>query len=485
MLSRPLLAYAGQPDWYRAPMLSPTEIMVGPKYQTQSDSNGYRTIQTPAGEFDMAKLVAGLGEGQKPDALVVQVNRSAQTIARNLYGFAGPKVLAVGDTHHMQNPVSFALEYAASESFDAIILEFTRQHAHWFSEAGFDAVHWLPLFSVNPRERVIAETQTAGVAMIGAMGKYHPYRQHVIAGLQQAGVPVGIAQLPQSDATDVYAKTAISLNVSLNGDLNLRCVEVLAAGGCLLTDQLAPQAGLDHLFEDGVDLRIFSDLETAVDIVKTLLGEPEKTYKLRQTGQKKALQQHSGPTKVAHLNTILKGEQIADHFHLRHEPRCAREVIGLAATLQRVRLYDAIQELHRCHPVSRVVVGAGVDPKVIGDLADLPRLERVRGFAEETNAATTAQMKADDVESQVHTTHSLQHSLTGTVPTAVMLTVDEATDQTLDQVARASCVECVILTDARAGAVGHAVAERTAALARHGFQLSDPLTPTFMRSVLS
>lgn len=472
-MKRPVVVYGGPADWYRRPMMSADEVMAGPKFETVSEGGRQRSVATPTGAFDMARLAAAVGPDQRPDGYIVQANRSGQAIARNLHALDGPKVLAVGDTHHMSNPISYVLDYAHSAPFDAIIIEFNRQHAHWFIEAGFENVHWLPLFSVNPRQREIADRVTAGVAMIGALGDHHPHRRAVVDALRDGGVPVATATLPQDAAADAYASTAVTLNVSLNGDLNLRIVEALAAGACLLTDQLSPQAGLEQLFEAGRELETYRDAGDAVAAATALLADPTRTLELRQAGRERALSEHSGATKAAHLQTILDGGAVADTLDLRHERRCRRPVIGLQNVLQRVRVYEAVQEFHRPNARCRAIVGSGVDPLIIGDLVDLPRLQVVRLQNEATDAAVTAQIAADGVEDQVAVDVDLNAALEQSNPTVLVVASPDVDEHFLDCAAASPAVTAIIVADLRRSP-GERVAGLTAALARRGFQCADP-----------
>jgi hypothetical protein len=57
------------------------------------------------------------------------------------------------------------------------------------------------------------------------------------------GLPLAATTGSREATADVYAESLACFNASLNGDLNFRVFEVLSAGGCLLTDRLAPEAG--------------------------------------------------------------------------------------------------------------------------------------------------------------------------------------------------------------------------------------------------
>jgi hypothetical protein len=480
-MKSPIVVYGGPGEWYRRPMVSEDEVLAGPKFENETEAGRVRAVRLQPGAFDMARLAESLGPGRAPDGCVVQVNRSGQTVARSLHALAGPKVLAVGDTHHMPNPLSYMLTYAQGEPFDAVMLEFNRQHAHWFVEAGYENVRWLPLFSVNPRPRDVVQRITLGVAMIGALGDHHPQRRRIVEALRAAGLPVAAATLNQDAAADAYATTAVSLNVSLNGDLNLRIVEALSAGACLLTDRLAPQAGLDLLFEADRDLIVFDDADAAVDAARALLGDPGHTLSIRRAGRARALAEHGPGDKIAALHAILDGRDHDDRFALRHEPRCLRPVIGLDAVLRRVRVYEAVQEAHRVQPRLRAAIGPGVDPLIAGDLADLPRLDIVLLADAARDAVQDEHLRADGVADRIAVARDWTAAVEAPCPVVAILSDDGLSDEAMDRLTGADAVALIVIPGLNVGA-GARVAAVTAALARRGFQSVDPLAAAFARA---
>ncbi len=55
--------------------------------------------------------------------------------------------------------------------------------------------------------------------------------------LEEKGVQIEVfTGVTPEQAAAIYNEAAVSLNISLNNDFNLRNFEVMAAGGCLLTD---------------------------------------------------------------------------------------------------------------------------------------------------------------------------------------------------------------------------------------------------------
>ncbi len=89
------------------------------------------------------------------------------------------------------------------------------------------------------------------------------------------------------DARDIHAASQLNFNCSLNSDLNMRIFEVLQSGGALLTDRLAPEAGLDDLFQDGRDLVLYDEAQDCIDRARELLSDPDLCQKIAIAGKKK------------------------------------------------------------------------------------------------------------------------------------------------------------------------------------------------------
>ena len=69
------------------------------------------------------------------------------------------------------------------------------------------------------------------LTFVGQVGRFHPYRRWVLQQVQAAGLPLETLRGTLAQTADIYADSQITLNISLNGDLNLRVFEALAAGG--------------------------------------------------------------------------------------------------------------------------------------------------------------------------------------------------------------------------------------------------------------
>jgi hypothetical protein len=99
---------------YRRHLVSTREIVCGPDMETTFANGRLTTLNVPAGRHDLRKIVDWLPADQKPELVVVKADASWRNLPTHLDGLACPKVLLVGDTHHMQAPLRRVLSYAGS-----------------------------------------------------------------------------------------------------------------------------------------------------------------------------------------------------------------------------------------------------------------------------------------------------------------------------------------------------------------------------------
>lgn len=474
-----LVCFAGDIGWYRRPMVSAREVFCGPRCETAVEGGLYRSVKTPAGEFDIAKLIASLPPEQKPALVAVQVNRSATTVPRNLHGIDARKVLIAGDTHHLQNPISFLLEYALAERYDVLVSEFDRHHLHYFVESGLPRVHWLPFLSLNAHPQLPREAFEDRVVFVGSVGKYHPYRQSALDALAANGVPLQVSQAPQADAARLYASSAVSLNVSLNGDLNLRTLEVLSAGGFLLTDRLSAQSGLDRLFENGRDLATFDGLDDLLEKARHYRATTAAALAVRNRGRMTADREFS-PLRLSSrfLDLVLAGRE-EDALALKHEPRC-RRLPGqpLNALLQRVRAYEYVQEEHRKATALNVVAAPSVSDWLVADLADLPRAS-IRALCRDD--AELKRRRAGFERAGVAERVELVLEATPAAPSPSPRILILGADEALEPLPLAA-PDHVLIEQGRDRLDVSALGRVTESLARRGLRLADALLPAYARS---
>jgi glycosyltransferase involved in cell wall biosynthesis len=370
-----LLFFLSPQEAYRRPLFSPLEIFCGPDAIDCGDDALLRSVRTEAGSFDVQGVLKRIPPGQRPDYVVVKADATGRNLPRNLAAIRAPKVLLVGDTHHMDRPIRSLIRYAKEEPFDFVVFDHTRHHARFFAEAGLRNLYWLPALDYGFVHRQLKQAPARGVTFVGQVGRFHPFRRWVLDGVKAAGIPLEVLRGRLEETADIYADSRITLNVSLNGDLNLRVFEALAAGGFLLTDELGADSGLRRLFEPGKHLDTWRTPGELAEKIRHYLAHPDEVRRIRQLGQAELLHHHHPDLKLREFHALLDGEGVNPRYDLRCEPWWPRPGSVVAPGLDReVACYEALQESHR---TSREVLVFAADPGALSKFDNLPRLKFV------------------------------------------------------------------------------------------------------------
>lgn len=363
-------------ELYRNPLFSTHEVFCGPDVETKVHDGRVATLKTPAGSHDAAHILAQLPVSQHPELIVVKADSTQRNCPRNLAAFKCPKVLLVGDTHHQRSPISSVISYAQSEPFDFVVMDHTRHHAHWFAQAGVKNLHWIPALDYGFLLRDLREPRTRPLTFVGNTGVFHPWRRTVLTQLLRSGLPLEILQGTPREAADCYANSEVTLNISLNGDLNLRVFEALSAGGFLLTDALSDASGLSVLFEAGKHLETWSSPGELQEKIRHYLNRPDEVTRIRRQGQLEILRSHRPETKTQELLDLVFKGRVNPRYDLGLNAPKGRGQAVARLEPERIRhlsAYEWIQETHRTSLSTTVFCAPSLLAETLS-LADLPRL---------------------------------------------------------------------------------------------------------------
>ena len=365
-------------DVYRPMLFSRNEIFCGPDCETMKKNGLFNTIKTPAGVFEIKSIISMLPEIQQPEVVFVKADATGRCFPVNLSFLKCPKVLMLGDTHHLKMPIRSLLKYAVEEKFDIIMSDHDRQHLHFFIEAGFEKVTWIPSFNIYPHKQPFFDNRLYDVSFVGQVGRWHPYRRHVLNCMTEQGIQLNIFKVPHEKAAEIYAQSLINLNISLNGDLNLRVFEVLSSGGFLLTDRLCSESGLELLFRDGEHFVYFRDEKDLVDKIKYFLRHPDEAKEIAKNGYEEYKRNHTPEKKIGELmDYVFKGVQNPLYDAKKDKRSDYIQNNSSEDLMKRVATYEFFQELNLNKNSFSVIFWPGVDALLVCDLLDLPRLRIV------------------------------------------------------------------------------------------------------------
>jgi Glycosyl transferases group 1 len=360
---------------YMPPLaISNQQIVIGPKYQNHAEGGLIKSINVLPGRYDLAAIVSSIPEAQRPELSLVLVDSYQNCVPENLRAVPGRKLLLVADTHHGGNPLQTIMAYARQEPFDRIVVTHDPHHLHWFAEADIAPAKYIPNVNCQMFAHGFNEDREPAIAFVGQAGQLHPRRRYMLDAIKRAGFPLTVRQAPAPAAASLYGSTQITFNCSLNGDLNMRVFEVLAAGGFLVTDRLSPQAGLEKLFRRGKE---YVDYETVDDLLGQLeyyLARPQECIEIAKAGQATYFRAHQPKQRVLDLLDFAFDTSVG--VTCEYDPRALRPGEDFGRNLrERLAFYELFQQLSLKAEQIVVCLDGALGARVMADLVDLPRLK--------------------------------------------------------------------------------------------------------------
>ncbi len=375
-----VLFATGSPAAYMAPpQLADEQVICGPDWPDSRDADGrWVSLHAPVGQYDLSKMAARLPGDQQPDVVVCLVDASRRSLPRGLGAFKCPRVLLIADTHHLQSPLLGMLGYVTSEPYSRNVILYDRHHAGVFRSAGVKSLYWFPGLTFPHSDETVRHARKVSrverIAFVGQAGGLHPRRSRLLAAMQNRGLPLVQKPLPQARGLAFYGESAVGFNASLNGDLNLRIFEILAAGAALVTDRLATASGLDELLGNGREYVGYGSAEELSEVVAGMLAAPTPRQSLSDAGAAwfdtrfSEAHRRNGFSALAFDGRPFSGCDL---------PSSAVRVFfpgDIPRLLKSVAVYEGLQELHRIQETVSVEIGDGVPADVAALSATLPRI---------------------------------------------------------------------------------------------------------------
>jgi hypothetical protein len=303
------------------------------------------------GPFDIEAALVKLPRDFRPDLLMLSSTYAKgpnPPVPMNASKLGIPVVLKLTDSHHQRHPLETLINFARQVDADYTWTSYDRHHLGLLQLAGLRNLFWFPPAYVI-RPETLASLRYGGprepkAIFRGTVGASHIFRTGLFNAATSQGLKVDIDRksfvVSLQDAID----STITINASLNGDLNRRFFETLAVGGFLLTDALAPESGIADLFAPGEHFDAYASEQEFVDKCKYYLAHPDRAARIADQAR-------------ARFRSELDPQEIVDKFY-RHVTRGtpihpAFHGVKAAATEsiysvpQRIFIYEIFQELQR------------------------------------------------------------------------------------------------------------------------------------------
>jgi hypothetical protein len=267
------------------PLYGSNQRYCGPRDEDIVRDGYLHYFKVPLGLYDIVDELARR-DLPHPDVFIAHIDAAYRNLPLGLERLKSTRVMVLGDTHHLEKPLQKVIRYFDQEPYDLYLSDCKRHHDHFFQTIRPDArIEFFPGLRNRFEARRFVSAKYPVVSMIGALkGEFHPIRAELHKIIQQADVPLIATGIPQRQAAAVYSNALININCSLNSEMNMRVMEVISAGGLLLTDKLAPETGIDQCFVDGEHYLSYRSPQDCVATIRELLAKPQRALRIARAG---------------------------------------------------------------------------------------------------------------------------------------------------------------------------------------------------------
>jgi hypothetical protein len=374
-----MVLWHANPNPFAPPLLSSNQITgVLDEHSAQEFNYGAQKFSFPRGEFDLEGLLKEKNI-DRPDFLFVCLDSTTPYFARNIKNVCVNSFLCLGDSHHLNQPITRLINYASSEIFAGQIFTNNVRHAHWFKHRCEAEQYFEPaLFALNLRSHVNASSNPFNEnkktpVFYGQMGQFHPRRARIMPNLLQKKLVRHISGSQELLSTELQQSMAC-INVTLNSDLNSRVFEIAQTGCLQIVDQLSIFNGHGSVLIPGHNCLTFqteaelqeqlSDFKYLAEI-GTILG----------ANLKHEFDQYWGIERIKErLSASVWGDSVKFNSAPKQTVRFNSSNLN-APFENRLFVYENLLELHRTNESISIYTDSNHSHEYKQDLIDLPRLK--------------------------------------------------------------------------------------------------------------
>ena len=175
--------------------------------------------------------------------------------------------------------------------FDLVFVA-QKDYVPLFRRQGHAGTFWLPLACDAELHGQSAAVRSYEVGFVGKLGLKDTRRWEILTSvLPLFKTNDYLRYHAPREMAAVYGRSKIVFNASINGDLNMRVFEGMAAGALLVTDRIAN--GLGELFTDGVHYLGYDSIDEAKAIICFQLAHDAERERIARAGQQAVLEGHT------------------------------------------------------------------------------------------------------------------------------------------------------------------------------------------------
>ncbi len=303
-----------------------------------------------AREVDLSAVLAQLPAADRPDLLLVVERLGPRRLPLNLENIKLPRAFYALDPH-----LNLYWHQKYASAFDCV---FTTQQSSMSAFRGKGRpVFWLPWAVDLGAVFDHSLPRSDDIAFVGRLDQRR--KRRLILQALKSRFPVRVwgdrqdNKVSHQEMGRIYSQARLVVNEAIQGEVNLRFFEALAAGALLLTEDVGPN--LQGLLTPGEDLITYGP-QDLLEKAAYYLSHEEERRAIAQRGRERVCAQHHTLARARQFLEYL-GEtdwswQAPDHLHLGQTlfHLTFRGLYPLRLGIARTRFH--LQEALRRHPAS-------------------------------------------------------------------------------------------------------------------------------------
>lgn len=294
------------------------------------------SVGSRAGYSSNANVVDAIDNGTEEPGLFFFIDSDIDFFPRGMERLNCPTACYLVDVH-----IDLKKRERYAPFFDYIFVA-QKDYVGHFKKLGYKEVHWLP-FSCDPQ--IHSERPSIRIYDIGFVGSIRcsERRAEILATLGKKYKMNDYKKFyPKEEIGNIYSQSKIVVNTPVNGDLNMRAFEAMAAGALLMTE--AAENGQRDLFRDGVNLIEYygkDDLNKKVDYYLT---HDDERARIAKEGQEEVMLKHTYEHRTDFvIDTIFDGSPLDLCAKCRKMTQ-REKTIAYSKVYSMLRMVDPIME---------------------------------------------------------------------------------------------------------------------------------------------
>jgi hypothetical protein len=232
----------------------------------------------------------------KPD-LVLFVDSPGQAFPVGLERLECPTACYLIDVHQ---GLHVRMSYAP---FFDYVFSAQKDYVGRFVEGGQSQSHWLPLACDPVIHGSLHLSRCLDVGFVGNLGASAERERLLSLLATRFKMNDYRRRYAKEDISTIYSQARTVVNVAVNGDLNMRVFEAMAAGALLVTDRITN--GLEELFTDGKHLILFQGETDLLDKLQRYLADNVARASIAAAGRNLVLKEHTYSSRIDEMLRII------------------------------------------------------------------------------------------------------------------------------------------------------------------------------------